>query len=306
MATTHTEIYRRFEGKLAPPRLRFLPLYLFRLRVAHKKKLPLLLLFAPPAISGIVFSFIVYTKFTLEAVEIDPQGGGLPALLSGRSIAARIAGQLTEVHQLIVEFNMVIRTFALLALAWFGAGLIADDRKAGAHLLYFSRPITRRDYFLGHFCTAAHFGLCALLVPSLVICIVAVFSSPDFSFLKEKWDVIVATIGYSLLYVATVASIVLAVSSLASRKSYALAGVFGLFVPTQAVAIVVAELKQEPQFHMLSLWANLQRLADWMLGARAVPQFDWNPWYSLGIVAFVIALSASTVAWRLRRMEVVA
>ena len=65
-ATTHTEIYRRFEGKLEPARPAFVPLYRARLRLAFKRKLPLLLLFVPPWISGIVFSFVVYARFAVE------------------------------------------------------------------------------------------------------------------------------------------------------------------------------------------------------------------------------------------------
>ena len=54
--------------------------------------------------------------------------------------------------------------------------------------------------------------LLAVLVPTLVICLVATFSSPEFAFLKEEWDVIPASIGLALLTVVLLASITLAVS----------------------------------------------------------------------------------------------
>ena len=83
-----------------------------------------------------------------------------------------------------------MKLFALLATAWYGSGLFCEDRRAGAHQLYFARPITRLDYFLGKFLVAAFFGACAILVPALVICLVASFSSPEWSFLKEEGDLV--------------------------------------------------------------------------------------------------------------------
>jgi ABC-type transport system involved in multi-copper enzyme maturation permease subunit len=298
-ASTHTEVYRAFGGRLRPARPRFWPLYRSRVRVLQKKKLPLLLLYAPPAISGIVYSFIVYGKFTLEAGQA---AGGLPP---GAAMAAAVAGQLLEVHNQIIEFTQVIRFFALLVIAWYGAGLISEDNKAGAHLLYFSRPLTRTDYFLAHFATAVTFGLRAILLPGLVICTVAVFSSPDYAFLKEKWNVILATVGFSLIYVGVIAMIVLAVSSLVTRRTFALAGIFGLIVASQASAQVLRRINDDRDFLMVSLWNNFRRLADWMFDARR-SRFDWDPWWSVAILAGVSLVCLAIVVWRLRRMEVVA
>src|SRR5437879_3710070 len=39
--------------------------------------------------------------------------------------------------------------FAILFSVWAGSGLIADDLRTGALLMYLSRPLTRLDYVLG-------------------------------------------------------------------------------------------------------------------------------------------------------------
>ena len=81
-AATHTEIYRPFKGGLARGGWRWLPLARSTLRNALKRKLPLLL-FVPPAIATVIFSFVVYAKFVLES------GGnpvpGTPAGLRSRA-----------------------------------------------------------------------------------------------------------------------------------------------------------------------------------------------------------------------------
>jgi hypothetical protein len=134
---------------------------------------------------------------------------------------------------------------------------------------------------------------------------VAVFSSPDYSFLTEKWNVIAGTIGYALVLVLSASLLALAVSSLVERKTHALAGFIGLFAVTTALSGVLFELGgRERAWFMVSVWAHFQRLGDWMLGAgKARHGLDWNPWWSVAILAGLSLLSAATISWRLRRME---
>jgi len=304
MASTHTEIYRRFDGELQPHPVRWMPLFQSQLRVWTRAKLPLIVLYAPPAIAGIILSFVVYSRFQLETLT----GPGLvgDGLDAGTAIAVGMARAmvetLLEVRNLIMQANMWTQLGALLAVAWFGGGLIAEDRRLGAHLLYFSRPMTRLDYFIGHFLTVGTFGLLAVLTPGLLICLVASFSSPDFAFVKEEWDVILATIGYALVTVTLLTSIALAVSCLVDRKSFALVGIVGLFAGSELTAQVLSELI-DPRFQLLGLGRNVVRLGDWMFSGQL--NFTWDPWHSVYVVAAWIAASLAVLWWRLRTLEAV-
>jgi ABC-type transport system involved in multi-copper enzyme maturation permease subunit len=298
-ATTHTEIYRRLQGQMRPARFSALPLWRARVHVALKRKLPLLILFVPPWISGVVFSFIVYTKFTLE------QGMGSPVPGPAAMMVTAVTTQMIQVHDQIVQFASVSRIFALLVIAWFGAGLICEDKRAGAHLLYFSRPLTRFDYFLGHLLTACTFGAFVTIGPVLMICSVAVFSSPDYVFLREKWDVIAGAIGYAMLNVAVISMIVLGVSAVAARRTYAIAGVFAFVLGSDAVGVILSTVQRDRDWSMCGVLMNLRRMADWMTTANQ-SRYDWSPWYSLAILGGIAALAAVVIARRLRRLEVVA
>ena len=316
MATTHTEIYRLFEGELKPRAMRYFPLFLAQVRVRQKKKLPLLLLYAPPAIATIVFSFVVYSMFSLEA-QMDGESSGPNPLADPKAalavaMARGVAQQLLEVRSQIVEANLVLQGFSMLAIAWFGAGLISEDRRLGAHLLYFSRPMTKLDYFLGHFLTVSYFGLLSVLVPTLVICLVATFSSPEFSFLREEWDVIPASIAHALLTVALLASITLAISCVVKRKAFALVGLFGMFAGAEIAGAVLSKMTDDDRFLMLDPWNHLLRIGDWMLSIKSRPsdlvrdtatQFDWSPYLSLGVVGGLIALALGVCWFRLRKLE---
>ena len=98
-ASTHTEIYRPFQGQLARGGRRWAPLVRSTLRAAFRRKLPLVL-FIPPAIATVIFSFVVYAKFVLEAGE-NPvpgaQSGGSPLSAMGG-----MAGRMIEVREQIV------------------------------------------------------------------------------------------------------------------------------------------------------------------------------------------------------------
>ena len=308
-ASTHQEIYRRFEGELAPHPLRWWPLFRSQVRVNYKRKLPLLVLFAGPAITAIVMSFVVYGKFTFES-QLEGESPASMGLDAKTAIAVAVATQaaktMLEVRSLIAMANIQIQAFALLVVAWFGAGLIAEDRKLGAQLLYFSRPLSRLDYFLGHFMTVSWFGLLAVLLPGLVISIVAAFTSPEYSFVKEQWDVPLAAAGYAVVTVALLSSLTLAISSLAPRKSFALVGLVGIVAGSEAVGGMLTGLLRDHDFMMVGIWNNLVRIGDWMFSLRgpaAFGAFEWDVGYSFAIVGGLIAVSLGICWLRLRRME---
>lgn len=296
-AATHTEIYRRFEGELGAPRLlRFLPLTTSGLRLAYKRKLPHLLLFAPTWMMGVVQAFLVHLKFSAEAGSFGRQAQQAIALSS-------LTDQLLAVSSLIVNYTVNVRFFAVLAIVWFGAGLIAEDRRLGAHQLYFARPLSRLDYMLGKFLVAATFGAKAMLGPALLICGTAAFSSPDWSFLTEEWDVIAGTVGYCLLWIVAMTSLVLLVSSLVDRKTHGLAAAFGVLFLTEGASNVVARITDDEGWRVLSFMSNFERIADHVFGRAST--HDWSAGLSYAIVGGFVVLALGLVHRRLRRLEVV-
>lgn len=308
-ASTHTEIYRRFDGKLRGHPLRFRPLVSAQVRVLAKKKLPLLLLFAAPTIAGIVLSFVVYGRFSLEA-ELEQHGPKLGGDLKSAMIVAvaqNAAKTMLEVRNIIAMANVQIQLFALLAIGWFGAGLIAEDRKLGAHLLYFSRPMSKLDYFLGHYLTICWYGLIAALGPGLLICLVATFTSPDYSFIKEESGVVLATVINGLFTVGLLALMTLAISSLVTRKSFALVALVGLIAASEAVGGMLTGLQQDEGWMVFGFWNNMVHISDWLFDSLAGPAngspFSWSPQLSLAICGGLAAVSALILWWRLRQLE---
>jgi hypothetical protein len=195
--------------------------------------------------------------------------------------------------------------FTLLVIAWFGAGLIAEDQRLGAHLLYFTRPLSTRGYVAAKFLTLFSFASVVVIAPALVICTVAAFASPDWSFLKEEGQLVHQSILFGLLWAAVWSSVMLAISSLFERKTLALVASFAFVLMTSAVSIVLANLQDDDRFLMLSLQGNLQRIAGWTFDMPRM-NLDWDVRWSFAIVIAFCGLAWTVLTLRVRRMEAAA
>jgi len=302
VARTDTEVYRPFRGTIDARTFAFLALARAGIAAATKRKLPLVILYGPPAIATVIFSFVVYARFSLEAgVTPDALGGPSPANM----IAAGFARTMIQVREQIVLFHMAMSLFTLLVIAWFGAGLIAEDRRLGAHLLYFSRPLSRSGYLAAKFLSLFFFGGIAVVAPGLVICTVAAFASPDFAFLAEEGSLIHRTILFGALWATVWSSVMLAISSLFARKTFALVASFAFFMITVAISVVFANLMDDERFLMLSLQGNMQNIAAWTFGGHIL-HVRWDVRWSFAAVLAITAAAWSILYERVRRLEAAA
>ena len=298
MATTHEEIYRPFEGEIRGKAPRFWPVFTGTLRVATKKKIPLLFLYVVPAIATVMSSALVYIAVAAQQEPLPDSMGGPMATLAVRQVETQL-----EIRNQIFSVQDTLAFFALLAAAWFGGGLICDDRRVGAHQLYFCRPLSRFDYFLGKFLGAAFFAALASMAPSLIICLVAAFASPGWSFLTEQWDVPLRSVAYSSVWITMVVSIILAASSIAPRKSFALVGIFAVFLVTEAVGNFLGTVQSE-EFYLLSLARVIETMSAWIF-LKDLETFPVDPNRAWMVIGAVTVFSLAIVGTRLRRLEVV-
>lgn len=305
-AVANVEIYRPWRGTAKLARLRWWQLARANVRTAAKRKLPLVILLAPLAIATVIFSFVVYTRFSLEAGQTPAALGGSHGATSalGATLMAGAAQQMIQTRAMIVAFHLATNAFSLLLMAWFGAGLIAEDKRLGAHLLYFARPITKLDYLLAKLVTVGFYGALGALLPGLVICTVATFASPEWSFLTEEGDVVWESIAFGCLWTLLVSSVVLCVSSLASRRTFALIGVFAWFLLSHALAGILAQAQANQDFLAVSPGLASVRVANWIFGLHEGPRSSLA--WALTSIGATIVLGLG-IAWRrVRKLEIVA
>jgi hypothetical protein len=142
------------------------------------------------------------------------------------------------------------------------------------------------------------------MLPGLVIITVAVAASPDWSFLQQEGSVIWKTLLFGGAWTIVVSSVVLAVSSLASRRSYALAGVFAFFMFSGAISQLLARLLKDRDWLALSPVQCGIRIAEALFDLK-MPVRDWNTTIAWTSWALMVGVSWAIIVWRTRRLEVV-
>ena len=110
--------------------------------------------------------------------------------------------------------------WAVLVAALTGTRLIAEDRRAKALPLYFSRPVTLLDYVLGKALTAAFFLAVLLCLPPVLMYVIDTALSPE-SVAVSHLPILGRSLLPGLVAVAVLGSLALGVSALCEKPSHA-------------------------------------------------------------------------------------
>lgn len=202
--------------------------------------------------------------------------------------------------------------FAILLAALVGAPLIAEDRRAHALPLYFSRPIGHLEYVVGKFLTLAFYlGLLCIAPPVSMYLLDIGYSDAE----GAAWDrlpILLHSLVPAIAQVTVLSAVALGVSSMAKRASYAALLYFGLMM----IAFVMAQMlsKQifdDPDWLALSPSMCVRRIAIEMLPVgsdlrvenRMISGIGYGvAWTSLAIWT---GAGLALLTARIRRVEVV-
>jgi hypothetical protein len=148
----------------------------------------------------------------------------------------------------------------MLAVVVAGPGLISRDLRFNALPLYFSRPLTRLDYFLGKLGVIGALVAAVAIGPAVFAYVIGVCFSLDFSVVKDTYRVLLASIAYGLIITLSVGTLMLALSSLSRRSLYVGIAWFGLWWISEAVAGILTLIHGEIVRHE-ALMEERQRAA---------------------------------------------
>ncbi len=132
-------------------------------------------------------------------------------------LAAQIVGEAGDVLSGFVQFAFFSTAFLLSIV---GGGLLADDLKASALDLYFSRPLTRAQYLVGKGLAALAVPTVTLLVPSGLLWLLAVGIADD-TLQGGLAALILPTLTPALLATLALTGLMLGVSALSERGATA-------------------------------------------------------------------------------------
>jgi ABC-type transport system involved in multi-copper enzyme maturation permease subunit len=135
--------------------------------------------------------------------------------------------------------------FILLLVTLTGPNLISLDLRYNALPLYFSRPMTRLDYFLGKLGVIAALVAAVAVLPAAVAYVLGVSFSLNLSVVRDTWRLLPASILYGLVIVVSAGTLMLALSSMSRRSLYVGLTWVGLFLIGWTVANVLEQVHRE-------------------------------------------------------------
>ncbi|MET0553445.1 MAG: ABC transporter permease subunit [Vicinamibacteria bacterium] len=191
----------------------------------------------------------------------------------------------------------------LLLTTFAGAGLVANDLRTGAILVYLSRPLTRRDYVIGKLCVLMALNLAVTLAPGLLLYGIACALAPaQFVTLALAWlgpaialHAVVLSLSFSLA--------ALAVSALSKSGRVAGLAFFGLMIGLDIVQGIVGVIAHWRPAILMSVQACVNAVGDALLGSPGEDALHWV-WPALVLVA-AWGASLLVLRARVRAVEIV-
>jgi ABC-2 type transport system permease protein len=277
----YEQSYRRYEARAALRQVRFWPITREALRMILAKRAFVILLLAcfVPFVVRVV-QIYVFTRFP-EIGRVLPVDG-------------RMFGEFLNQQ---IGFTVLLSIFG-------GSGLVANDLRTGAILVYLSRPLTRRDYVLGKLGVLLSLNLAVTLVPGLLLYLVALGLVPD---QFAKWSLLwigPAIVLHSLLISLVVALLALAISALSRSARVAGLAFVGLWAGMEIAMAVLTRIADRREAEVLSFQNDLRAVGNALFGITermtTLPVF-WPALVLAGVAAGCLFVLRS----RVRAVEIV-
>jgi ABC-type transport system involved in multi-copper enzyme maturation permease subunit len=273
--------YRRYEARAPLHQIRFWPITREALRMILAKRAFLGLL----AVSFLPFlvrvgQIYIVTRFP-EAGRVLPIDG-------------RLFGDFLNEQ---IGFTILLSIFG-------ASGLVANDLRTGAILVYLSRPLTQRDYIAGKLLVPLSLNLAVTLVPGLVLYLVGVSLAPEQYLKWSLWWIAPAVVAHALAVSLVVSLVVLAISSLSRSARVAGLAFVGLVFGLEMIRLVLQNAFDRKEAVLLSLQADLQSLGVALFGV-VNRQLDIFWGWPLLVLAVVSVGCVAILRSRVRAVEIV-
>jgi ABC-2 type transport system permease protein len=274
--------YRRRDPRSALRRFRALPIARETLRQVLSRR------------ALLVFLALALVPFVLGA-------GGL-FLLSRVPDMARALPEVAVLYVLYLRFQLL---FAVLLSVWAGAGLVAEDLRTGALLVFLSRPLHRADYILGKLSVLFGLNFAVIALPPLLLWLLAAALDPQGLGVRGPAFLPLSIVAQAALAAAVLSLMTLGASAIAGSGTLAglfVAGAFIVFAFDGALRL--APESARPILRLLSVPGHLTSVGRLLFGLPPDP--GAVPW-SVGLLALLVIAAAMTAALarRVRAVDVV-
>jgi ABC-type transport system involved in multi-copper enzyme maturation permease subunit len=185
----------------------------------------------------------------------------------------------------------------MLVVGLIAPSLISQDIRSRAFLLYFSRPLTRREYIAGKFATVVTYLVAISTVPALCLYVLGILLSPQLEVVRATWDLPLRILAASAVLTIPTASLALCLSSATQESRYAgfawfAIWILGWFTYGVMRSLAIAEgrdalTKPVRGWDHLSLYHTLGQVETWVFGFTPLSEI----WTSAIILCAITVVS---------------
>lgn len=285
----YEQTYRRYAGRLVPPRWRFLVLSRHAVSNLKGSKLFLITL----TLSFVVplgVAVILYMRQNLEALE---------ALGWGSFLAEQLA-----VDERFFHYFLRTQAFAAFLLTILAApGLVAPDLTHNALPLYLSRPLSRSGYVLGKITVLWAVLSLVTWVPGVLLIGFQV-QLAGFGWLAEHGRALAGVVGGSVVWILLLSLLGLALSAWVRWRTVAAGLLFAVFVVSEVLGEVLAASLNTPWGRLVDLRHLVAVISHQLFFGQPRPESVplWAAWIAF---AAVCGVALALLRWKLEAYEVV-
>jgi ABC-2 type transport system permease protein len=229
--------YQHWKGPLVGHAWRWLAIARHGVRVQLTSKIVRILLILAwlPAIALVAAVAIWGMVERQSAGVLRLVGGMLPADMLLDPHAYR-----TTAWTIAYSFFFTVEMYIIMLLVVVtGPGLISRDLRFNALPLYFARPLTRLDYFIGKLGVIGALVAAVAVAPAVLAYIVGVCFSLDFKVVRDTYRILLGSIAYGVVITLAVGMLMLALSTLSRRSVYVALMWFGMWWISSAVSLIL-------------------------------------------------------------------
>ncbi len=182
-------------------------------------------------------------------------------------------------------------------------GLISEDRQNGTSAIYFSNPITRTDYTVMKYISAASILSIIIVFSYCIFYAVAILvNNEGWAYLLDTFPYFFAGLIAALLLVTTYTSIGLALSSVSRGKFFPAVSLIGLLLGSKMLAFLIELLFETDVMYLISPYDNLAHIGQWMM--RLNSTYDFPVAWSFVSILVMNAVSLYVLISRVNSLEV--
>jgi ABC-type transport system involved in multi-copper enzyme maturation permease subunit len=289
MAVIREKGYAHWDGKLAERRFRWWPIARSGIRLAFRKK-AFRFFFA----GGFLPAF-----FALGGLYVSERLEDFKALVQSNRALLRIDPGYFKTFLVNPGFLFLI----IVILIFAAAGLVADDLKHNSLQLYFSRPLTKKDYLLGKMSVVGFFVLALTGLPWLVLIVFKLIFAGNLKFLAEYPLLPLSIIGYAALLTVFFAFYFMLLSASSRNARYVAILVFTTYIFSDVLSGILTGIFRTPYMGLFSLRANIQQAGSFLFGAK--PPLAVPAGWSFAVLGAICVLALAVLDRKIRGVEVI-